>query len=114
MLSLFPQFLFLSPFAALVIRVTLAIFFVLAAWRHMSERGALARTVSAFELAIAAALFVGAWTQAVALLGLIGASASLFAPKIRAYPVSTIVLGCVMLATLVVTGAGAFAFDLPL
>ncbi len=114
MLSLFPQFLFLSPFAALAIRVTLALYFAFAAWQHMAQRGSMPRVASAFELAIAAALLAGAWVQAVALLGLVDAAMSLVYPQIRVYPVSTIVLGSVMLATLVVTGAGAFAFDLPL
>ncbi len=114
MLSLFPQLLFLTPFAALAIRLALAVFFALAAWQHMAHRDALTRTLSAVEVAVAVALFVGAWTQPAALIGLIAMAAGLLVPKMRHYPMSTIILMCVMLATLVVTGPGKFAFDLPL
>ena len=114
MLSLFPQILFLSPFAALLIRIILALFLALAAWRHLSRSDMGSRIRSVIEVALAVPIFVGAWTQAVALLGLILVGITLFMPKLRAYPLSTLILGCVLFATLVVTGAGAYAFDLAL
>ncbi len=114
MLSLFPQLLFLSPFAALAIRLALAAFLVLAAWQHMAHRDSLTRTLSVVEVAVAISLLVGAWTQIAALIGLVVVAAGLFVPKMRHYPMTTAILMCVMLATLVVTGPGAFAFDLPL
>ncbi len=114
MLSLFPQLLFLSPFAALAIRITLGLLFAFAAWQHLSRRDSLSRSLGTFELALAIVLSIGAWTQAVALVGFLGMAAGLAIPKIRAYPISTVLLALVMSATLIVTGAGAFAFDLPL
>ena len=69
---------------------------------------------SATEIAVALGLMVGAWTQAAALFGLLLVALSLAYPKLRAYSFSTMLLALVMLASLVVTGPGAFAFDLPL
>jgi uncharacterized membrane protein YphA (DoxX/SURF4 family) len=115
MLSVFPEILFLAPFAALALRLALAILFALGAWQHFSAQDISIRVFSALEFGIAAALFAGAWTQPVALVGLAVALVGLvFVPRIRAYPLSTMLLACVMLASLVVMGAGAFAFDLPL
>lgn len=114
MLSLFPQLLFLAPFAAFAIRIALVILIVLAAWKHVAERDMLLKTLGVFEIAAAIALFVGAWTQGAALLAMLGVALGVAYPKLRAYPISTVALSLVMLATLVVTGPGAFAFDLPL
>jgi uncharacterized membrane protein YphA (DoxX/SURF4 family) len=113
MLSLFPSLLFLAPFAALFIRVAVAIALVLASWKQMSEGGAVARTLGVLEFVAAAALFVGFWTQAAALLAILLFVAMLLIPN-RPYPESTLLLALVMALTLVVTGPGAFAFDLPL
>ena len=114
MLSLFPQILFLSPFAALAIRLAIAIYLALSAWQHMAHRDTLTRTLSVVEVAVAVALLVGAWTQIAALIGFVVVAAGLAYPKMRHYPMTTVILMCVMLASLVVTGPGAFAFDLPL
>ena len=114
MLSLFPQLLFLDPLAPFAIRVALAVLLALAAWQHLSRRDHLARACSIFEIAVATALVAGAWTQAAAIVGFLYMGLALIFPRIRTYPISTTALALVMLATLVVTGAGAFAFDLPL
>lgn len=114
MLSLFPQLLFLTPLAPFLIRIALALLVAYAAWRHLSGTDPLLKALSIFEIALAAALLSGAGTQAAALFGLIFTALGLAIPRIRAYPISTTLLSLVMLATLVVTGAGAFAFDLPL
>lgn len=114
MLSLFPQILFLTPLAPFLIRLALAILVAFAAWRHLSSSDPLQKALSIFEIALAAALLSGAGTQAAAIVGLIYMTLGLVIPRIRAYPISTMLLSLVMLATLVVTGAGAFAFDLPL
>ena len=114
MLSLFPQILFLSPLAPFAIRVVLALFAASAAWRHLSSTDPLLKGISVLEIALAAALLSGAWTQAGALAGFGFTALGLAFPRIRAYPISTTLLSLVMLATLIVTGAGAFAFDLPL
>ncbi len=114
MLSLFPQLLFLSPFAPFLIRLALAVLVALAAWQHLSRPDHLSRALSVFEIALATALLAGAWTQAAAIAGFLFIGLGFFFPRIRAYSISTTALSLVMLATLVVTGAGIFAFDLPL
>jgi hypothetical protein len=114
MLSLFPNILFLTPLAPFLIRAALAVLVALAAWRHLSGHDSLIKVLSVFEIALAVALISGTWTQAAALLGIVYMGLALAIPRIRVYPISTILLSLVMFATLVVTGAGAFAFDLPL
>lgn len=114
MLSLFPQILFLTPFAALLIRLALVVVLALAAWDHMSRRDTTLNIWSLLELGAAAALFIGLWVQAVALLVFFNAALALFIPKMRTFPKSTLALTCVLALSLVVTGAGAIAFDLPL
>lgn len=114
MLTLFPQLLFLAPMAAFAIRVALVVLIVLAAWKHVGSRDITLKTLGVFEIAIALGLLVGAWTQAAALFGALLITLSLAFPKLRIYPLSTTILALVMIATLVVTGPGAFAFDLPL
>jgi uncharacterized membrane protein YphA (DoxX/SURF4 family) len=72
----------------------------------------------AFEAAFAAALVVGYYTQVVALLGMVAAAKYFyfgrdwptFAPISR----GTSALLFVILLTLLISGAGAFAYDLPL
>ncbi len=114
MLSLFPQILFLAPFSALLIRLTLAIMFALAAYRHATREDSGVRFWAGIEAALAAALIAGAWTQAVALVALIASIVGLIVPSMRAFPKSTMLLVLVLCISLVVTGAGALAFDLPL
>ena len=114
MLSLFPQVLFLAPFSALVIRIALALVFAYAAWRHVAQGDTISRVLSFLKILVAAALLVGAWTQAVALVGALFALVGLLSPRTRIFPKSTVALVLVMCLSLVVTGAGALAFDLPL
>lgn len=114
MLSVFPEILFLSPFAALLIRVALALTFAHAAWRHVESGNIASRTLGILEGVAGVALFVGAWTQPAALLGAIISAVWLFQPTARAFAMSTVVLALVMSLSLILTGPGAFAFDLPL
>ncbi|HEY4526866.1 MAG TPA: hypothetical protein VJK53_03405 [Candidatus Paceibacterota bacterium] len=114
MLSLFPQILFLAPLSAFVIRIALAILFAGASWRHISEPSLTMRVFAIVEIAVAATLVAGAWTQAVALGAAVLLLAGLFVPSLRANPRSTALLALVMCLSLLVTGAGAIAFDLPL
>lgn len=114
MLALFPQILFLAPFSALLIRLTLVILLSYAAWHHMSRRDTVLRAWSILEVALAAALFIGLWVQAIACVVLLATALAVILPKMRAYPLSTTLLMCMMSLSLVVTGAGALAFDLPL
>ncbi len=111
---MFPELLFLSPVAATLIRVALAIVFVYAGWQHLSKGAAHERAFGVLGIVIAVALFIGAWTQLAALAATAALAASLFMPNIRIFPRSTVMLALVMALSLLVTGPGAFAFDLPL
>ena len=114
MLSLLPQILFLGAFAATLIRLTLSVMFAIQAWRNASKIGIAPRAFALIEAGIAAALFAGAWTQAAAIVAVVALAISLLAPQFRAWPRSTVAMMLIMSITLIVTGAGAFAFDLPL
>jgi len=113
MLSVFPEILFLSPLAPFLIRLALGGVFVFAAWAHVQHPDIASRVLSILEFGIAIPLVVGAWTQPAALLGSIVIAVWLFQPR-RVYHLSTILLALVMALSLIVTGAGALAFDLPL
>ena len=114
MLSLFPQILFLAPFSAFLIRIALAALLAFAAWQHITRTDTTSRTLAVLELLAGAALLVGAWTQAVSIAGFFGILAGYVFPRMRVYPKSTMLLGLVLCLSLLVTGAGVFAFDLPL
>ena len=114
MLSLFPQILFLAPLSAFIIRFALAVLFAGASWRHISEPSITMRVFAIIEIAVAAALVAGAWTQAVALCAGILILAGYFVFAVQVRPRSTALLALVMCLSLLVTGAGAIAFDLPL
>ncbi|MBI2610618.1 hypothetical protein HYW60_01635 [Candidatus Kaiserbacteria bacterium] len=114
MLSVFPELLFLSPLAPFLLRIALAMLFALAAWNHVARPDAASRVLAIFEFVVAIALVVGAWTQPAALLGAIIAAVWFFQKTSRVYELSTILLTLVISLSLVITGAGAFAVDLPL
>ncbi len=114
MLALLPQILFLGAFAASLIRVVLACMFAYNAWNNVSKNDMAVRAFALLEIAIATALLVGAATQAVALAASLLLIVSLLVPQFRVWPRSTVALMLVMTITLIVTGPGAFAFDLPL
>jgi hypothetical protein len=114
MLSLFPQILFLAPFSASLIRVALAVMLAYAAWHHFKKADTFSRVWAVLELAAGIAIFLGIYTQGVALAAFIGIALGLIFARMRVYPMSTMLLALVMSLSLVVTGAGVFAFDLPL
>ena len=114
MLSLFPQILFLAPFSAFVVRLALACVLVFMAWRHFSAPETSLRALGVLEIAAAAALAAGTWTQGVALAGAVRMLLDIVLPRLRTLPISTTLLALVMFLSLVVTGAGVFAFDLAL
>ena len=132
MLSVFPEILFLSPFAATLLRITVAIVFLYAAIMQarrieiLSEvpvpvlgKGAWIVWASVlFDTTIGVLLLVGLYTQVAALVGAIAIIKSIvFVPSYLAQiPVSrgAAALTAVILLSLLLTGAGAFAFDWPL
>lgn len=114
MLSTFPELLFLAPLAAFVIRVAAGFYIGLAAYRHVLKPRTALRILGSIEGLTAILLIAGAYTQIAALVGAATITLSLIIPSCREFPRSTLLLLMVMTLSLVVTGAGPFAFDLPL
>jgi hypothetical protein len=114
MLSVFPDVLFLAPFASFFLRVAVAILFGSVAWHHLKETGVGLRVLGAGEAVVALSLFFGAWAQPAALLGVIIAAVWLFQRTSRRVALSTVLLAAVICFGLILTGPGPFAFDLPL
>lgn len=115
MLSLFPGLLFLSPFAAFLIRVALAATLGVSAYRHFCRRAVLyLLSITALEIIFGGMLLVGFYTQAIALAALVLFLTTIFMPPVRTLPRSTLALAAVMCVTLLLTGPGPFAVDLPL
>ena len=133
MLSTFPELLFLSPFAALLLRMAAGLVYGYLALYHFDKRRAVAHEVShivgglasggvilaiGIETLIAVALIAGSWTQIAALIGFIGALKMLFFKRTLPHlaPLSRLSYGllAVICLSLLVMGAGPFAFDLPL
>ncbi len=114
MLSIFPEILFLAPFAALALRLSLAATLLFTAWAHVSRPETLPRIWALIEAATAVSLMVGAWTQPVALFAAAWLFASMFFHDMRIFPKSSVALALIIALSLVVTGPGAFALDLPL
>lgn len=132
MLSLFPQILFLSPIGTTLLRVTAGLVFLLMGWKHYKNRDALSTMqfiviggglwipmVTAFvEVAVGITLTLGIYTQAAAIVGAAIALKSVvwkgrypaFFPLSRTASVLLLVISL----SLIMSGAGAFAFDLPL
>mgnify|MGYP001558306607 CR=1 FL=1 len=114
MLSLFPELLFLGPFSALFIRLALGFVFGYATVHHFKSIDTVVRVFAIVEGAVAVALVLGAWTQLAAVLGVCLVGAWFILPKLRAVALGTALLSLVLSFTLLLTGAGPVAFDLPL
>lgn len=130
--SFLPQLFFLSPLAATLLRISAAIVFARYALGTYSRRAELAQVdvmivgrgmwipvLSALGTgAVALCLFFGFYTQLAAIFGAIAALKMVIWKK--RYPMfvplsrTASALLLVICLTLVVTGAGAFAVDLPL
>lgn len=131
MLSPFPELFFLGILAPTILRITAGIVFLSLVRAHGTERAAVRESaprllrfrfvpelVMFAEFLLGAALLVGLFTQIAAIVGLAVAVKGLALR--RSYPAlfplsasSYTLLGAICM-TLVITGAGAFAFDLPL
>ena len=115
MLSLFPQLFFLAPFSASLIRLAVAAVFMYTAWVHWNRQDLrLARGKSIVEGLCAIALVLGYYVQAAAIVSLVISIMWVASPIRRPLPFSAILLTMVMCLSLLVTGAGLLAFDLPL
>lgn len=114
MLSLFPEILFLAPLSAFLLRIALACVLGYAAWKHFPHEDSLIRIFSVLEIAIAAILIAGIWTQGAALASLATITIHFAIPRLRTVSLGTALLSLVISLSLIVTGAGALAIDLPL
>lgn len=117
MLSLFPELLFLSPFAAFLIRIAAAIVFGNIAYHHVTrDERAWVKLLGGVEAVVAAMFFVGFLTQLAALVGLVLLGTVLYLGWLSrpATRETAWWLMLVMCISLLVLGAGPFAFDLPL
>ena len=132
MLSLFPQILFLAPLGTTILRVAVALTFLAIAYIHIQRRGEIEQMrvplIGRFgswiyfsiviEAVIGMALLIGYAVQVTALLAMIVCiKQAVFAKRFpRAIPLCRLeyVFMALICLDLVLTGAGAFAFDLSL
>ncbi len=132
MLNPFPNLLFLSYFAPTLLRLAAALVIAFVAYTHIKNRGALSNTKFPIvgkgawivwasivvEAAVAAGLLFGYGTQLAALLGaVLGLKYSAWAGRYPQFFVLSRIASLLLLViclSLLVTGAGAFAMDLPL
>lgn len=114
MLSIFPEILFLAPLSATLIRIALGITLGFVAWKHLNTTDTLGRALGVAEGATALLFIAGMWTQPATLVGIVIFFIHTAIPRFRTLPLSTALLFLVMCVSLLFTGAGAFAFDLPL
>ena len=114
MLSIFPELLFLAPFSAFFIRVALGAVFTYAALHHLKSGDGTVRSFAVAEVALATALIAGAWMQPAAVLSAVIIGTWFMFPKLRAVALGTALLSIVLALSLLISGAGPLAFDLPL
>ncbi len=112
MLSYFPELLYLAPFAGLLIRIAVAVILGKIALENLRKEDIWTRASGVVTGLAALFLFVGALTQPMALIAILTLIESL--ARGSSTPKSTLWLTLVMSITLLITGPGPFAFDLPL
>lgn len=126
MLNPFPQLLVYGFYAPTLLRAAVALALFYLAYKQWRRRGEIAKvrskafpTVSIiFNVIIGLGLFFGYYTQLAAILAIAGFIFGLWMnrryPHIVIFPGLTIKLLVVMCVSLLLTGAGALAMDLPL
>ncbi len=132
MLNPFPELLVYQLLAPTLLRMAVALVFAYLAYRHFEHRESISKTrfpvvgqgawivwlSIIIEAAVAVALFFGYYTQVAAILGAIGAIKHIVwrgkFPNFFWLTRSAAFLLLVICLSLLLTGAGAFAFDLPL
>lgn len=113
MLSFFPELLYLAPFAGFIVRIAVAVVLGAIALHSVRVGNIWTRASGVVSGLAALFLFAGALTQPMALIALLSIGESLLRAD-RPLPKSTLWLALVMSITLLLTGPGPFAFDLPL
>lgn len=132
MLNPFPELLTYSFFAPTIVRVAAAALFLYVGYRHWKGRESICQTrfpvigqgawiawlSTAVQLAIGASLLFGYYTQIGALVGSLAAVKGILFGRVypSAFPLSRATYALLLAAclSLLLSGAGAFAFDLPL
>lgn len=113
--TLFPSFFTFSYFAPLILRLAVALVFFEAARGTWKTRGIAARTATAFSGILGIMLFVGLFTQLAALLGIAKILALTYQKKVPSifHSKTFALLAIAILISLMLTGAGGLAMDLP-
>ena len=120
MLSLFPDLFTYSFFAPLLLRLVLGLSFIYFGYHLLRQAlGVGYKIIGLMELIAGAMILVGVWTQAAVLVLIILMLLNLFGWLKSLLPVTQPALAYQLLTlaallSLLLTGAGAFAFDLPL
>jgi uncharacterized membrane protein YphA (DoxX/SURF4 family) len=132
MLTLFPSLLSYSFFVPTLLRIAAGLVFLYLAYFHYTNRRAVAEEIGLFiggariicilysmmETLVAIGLIAGVATQLAALVGFAIAAKVLFLRRslhdLKPFPPLTYALLAVICVSLVIMGAGAFSFDLPL
>lgn len=122
MLSLFPSLLTWDQVSPLIIRLTLGITLAYFGWRKIKDRGTSSGSNShlygGIEIIVAVFMIVGLFTQLAALINAIILVIKLTFKakegKFLSDGINYYILLLVMCISLMLTGAGLFAFDLPL
>lgn len=137
MLTTFPSLISYSFFVPMFLRIAVALFLAKLAVGHFKNKKTLSdelhhsfrwmsHEMSVWltgllilaEVSLCILLFVGAWAQIASILAALGfAKMAYWGEKLPAYaplPRSTYLLLIVISLAVLITGAGAFAFDLPL
>jgi len=119
MLNLFP-IQFLAPFAYFLLRVALGFLIIRLGVRILKQdsRTYWSTSLGIIEISIGFLFILGIYTQLAALLTLVLSTPSVFRPHtvLRAWLTNhgTVFLMYFIALSLFITGAGAFAFDLPI
>lgn len=132
MLNPFPDLLFLSILAPTILRIAAGLLFLSLATGHFKQREEIRRSMNflgalstpyvfalcAIEALVGLALLVGFYAQIAAMFGVLGIVKALFLrkrfPLIFSLTIPAYLLLGAILLSLILTGAGGFAFDLPL
>ena len=132
MLNIFPSLLVYGFFAPTILRVAAACVFFYLAWFHWRKHGELSRIkfivvgrgawipilAALFELVIGAGLLAGYYAQIAALLGLLlGLKHAVWSARYPLFfplPQIANILLVIICFSLLLSGAGALAFDVPL
>ncbi len=100
----------LAPLSAVLIRLAAAFTFGYIAAKRLRAPSTI-RGFGIVEGLVAVLLFIGLYTQAAAILGVMLALIHMSVPRFRILPTSTVILIAIMCLSLLVTGPGPFTLS---